>query len=120
MKPNMGTCIDCHIKVNEGKKPWEDIAYSLPENTHGKEAKDGAHEKQESNDQKSQEIILKTIENQKKDGKLSMECSSCHQEIKTPDYHENAGWDKDHGELALKELGSMHELPSELKMEKNP
>jgi cytochrome c-type protein NapC len=32
LRPNMGTCIDCHDKVNKGEKPWLDPAYSVPPN----------------------------------------------------------------------------------------
>lgn len=32
LRPNMGTCIDCHDKVNKGEKPWKDVAYNVPPN----------------------------------------------------------------------------------------
>ena len=28
----MGTCIDCHDKVNKGEKPWKEAAYLVPPN----------------------------------------------------------------------------------------
>ncbi len=28
----MGTCIECHDKVNNGEKPWKDVAYLVPPN----------------------------------------------------------------------------------------
>ena len=32
LRPNMGTCIDCHDQVNNGVKPWKEAAYSVPAN----------------------------------------------------------------------------------------
>jgi nitrate/TMAO reductase-like tetraheme cytochrome c subunit len=119
--PNMGTCIDCHNKVNNGEKPWEDIAYSLPENTHGKhndKKEDGhgsetasteAHGEEEDGSEAeikegTQDIILQAIGKQKKDVKLSMECSSCHKEVATPKNHDRNKWDQKHGGIAFSEL----------------
>ncbi|CEG29057.1 cytochrome c3 family protein [Bacillus sp. B-jedd] len=119
--PNMGTCIDCHDKVNKGEKPWEDIAYSLPVNTHGAEKSEGGektvtataepHEAgvtgvQGSHEttQKTQEIILQAIGKQKKDVKLSMECFTCHKEVAIPKSHEKVKWNESHGGTALNEL----------------
>ncbi|PLR91921.1 cytochrome c3 family protein [Bacillus sp. T33-2] len=130
MKPNMGTCIDCHDKVNKGERPWKDIQYSLPENTHGEkheEKADGhaeaatldtteaaapattevalSEEEQKALDDKhSQEIILQAIGKQKKDVKLSMECSTCHKEVSTPANHQSADWNLNHGGNAVEEL----------------
>lgn len=39
LRPNMGTCIDCHDKVNKGEKPWKDPAYSVPPNSEETEKK---------------------------------------------------------------------------------
>jgi nitrate/TMAO reductase-like tetraheme cytochrome c subunit len=105
MKPNMGTCIDCHDQVNQGKKPWKDIAYSLPESEHGKkeEKKAEVAEEKESH-KKTQDIILQAIGTQTQDVKLSMECSTCHQEVSTPDNHKNVDWNQNHGGNALESL----------------
>ncbi|WP_240035306.1 cytochrome c3 family protein [Neobacillus notoginsengisoli] len=125
--PNMGTCIDCHDKVNKGEKPWKDIAYSLPVNTHGAE-KDKGHDsekaatasgdgtaaephdsvvgvegKHETNT-KTQAIILQALGKQKEDVKLSMECLTCHEEISIPKNHQQKNWNQGHGGAALKEL----------------
>lgn len=116
--PNMGTCIDCHNKVNNGEKPWEDIAYSLPENTQGnskgKETEEHGSEtattevhneaSEEEQKQAAQDIILQAVGKQKKDVKLSMECSTCHQEIATPKNHDRNKWDQSHGDVAFQEL----------------
>lgn len=118
MNPNMGTCIDCHDQVNKGKEPWKDWAYSLPENTHGKE-----HDQKEDSDGheveateltvdattkashiKTQDLILQAIGKQKTDVKISMECFTCHQEINTPKNHDNVDWNKNHGGNALESL----------------
>ncbi|MHC0037858.1 NapC/NirT family cytochrome c [Pseudoneobacillus sp. C159] len=119
--PNMGTCIDCHNKVNNGEKPWEDIAYSLPENTdgHGKKKEENheikvaapaAHEEvttehgEATVKDHTQDIILQAIGKQKKDVKLSMECFTCHKEVAVPKNHDRNQWDQSHGDVALNEL----------------
>lgn len=120
MRPNMGTCIDCHDQVNQGKKPWKDIAYSLPESTHGKEHEEKESSKEENHDaeatevsaaeaekvshQKTQDIILQAVGKQKQDVKLSMECFTCHIEINTPKNHDNVAWNQSHGGDALDRL----------------
>ena len=106
MAPNMGTCIDCHNQVNEGKKPWEDIAYSLPESNHGKkdEHKAEAAEAKDANHKKTQNIILQAVGKQMKDVDLSMECSTCHLEVNTPKNHENIDWNQKHGASAVENL----------------
>ncbi|ALC88788.1 cytochrome C [Bacillus sp. FJAT-18017] len=135
INPNMGTCIDCHDKVNKGQKPWENIAYSLPVNTHGTNAdKEGGHgaetavatekghgeeagaEPHEASvsgiqgahetEKKTQDIILQALGKQKKDVKLSMECFTCHKEIAVPKNHDSKNWDQSHGGTALKELNN--------------
>ncbi|WP_147534114.1 cytochrome c3 family protein [Bacillus marasmi] len=106
MAPNMGTCIDCHNQVNQGKKPWEDIAYSLPESNHGKkeEHKAEAAEVKESH-KKTQDIILQAVGKQANDEvKLSMECKTCHTEIDTPKTHQTADWNQNHGSNAVEEF----------------
>jgi nitrate/TMAO reductase-like tetraheme cytochrome c subunit len=120
--PNMGTCIDCHNKVNNGEKPWEDIAYSLPENTHGKHddkkeesghgAKTATTEVKENDNlhseaavkEHTQDIILQAIGKQKKDVELSMACATCHKEVATPKNHDRKLWDQSHGDVAFKDL----------------
>jgi nitrate/TMAO reductase-like tetraheme cytochrome c subunit len=107
MAPNMGTCIDCHNQVNEGKEPWKDIAYSLPENNHGKEDEknaEAAESKEKTSHIKTQDVILQAIGKQTKDVKLSMECSTCHKKTATPDNHNNIDWDQNHGSYALENL----------------
>jgi nitrate/TMAO reductase-like tetraheme cytochrome c subunit len=122
MKPNMGTCIDCHDKVNKGEKPWKDIAYSLPENTHGtvhSEKKDSGTETDagtvqeghsteavstEDQHKLTQDIILQAIGKQKTDVKLSMECFTCHKEISTPKTHQQEKWNQGHGDTAITDL----------------
>lgn len=114
MLPNMGTCIDCHEKVNNGERPWEDLAYSLPDSSHyenkGKK-KDRtmtvnvtAAENTEENELAMQNIILQAIGKQTKDVKISMDCFTCHQEVGVPKHHDMKGWDQNHGDDAFKEL----------------
>ncbi|HAQ06763.1 MAG TPA: cytochrome C [Bacillus bacterium] len=123
MRPNMGTCIDCHDKVNKGERPWTDMQYSLPENTHGKETKEGEgtedghaeaatlevasltpEQQKEHEDKISQDIILQAIGKQKKDVKISMECFTCHQEVSVPKNHDIKQWNQNHGGYAIDEL----------------
>jgi nitrate/TMAO reductase-like tetraheme cytochrome c subunit len=125
MRPNMGTCIDCHDKVNKGEEPWLDIQYSLPENTHGKKHeesdKEGTEEghaeaatfetatqtpeeKKAHDDKISQDIILQAIGKQKKDVKISMECFTCHKEVSVPKNHDIDKWNQNHGSYAVEDL----------------
>lgn len=107
-KPNMGTCIDCHDQVNQGKKPWKDIAYSLPESNHGKKDEEHSAEAAEvskTSHKRTQDIILQAIGKQTNDEvKISMECFTCHQEIDTPKNHDNIDWNQNHGGNALESL----------------
>ncbi|WP_147534115.1 NapC/NirT family cytochrome c [Bacillus marasmi] len=109
MNPNMGTCIDCHTQVNEGKKPWKDPNYALPENPnegHGKKKDENvakAEEKKEKKDDQ-QQIVLKKVNAQKTDVKLTQECSLCHKEVDTPTNHANGDWGQNHGGAAIQEL----------------
>jgi len=95
-KPNMGTCIDCHDKVNKGLKPWEDISYSLTE------PNPPILLNNEENNQNTQQIILQAIGKQKKNVKLSMECGTCHKKIKFPATHKTFDWEYNHGSTAVK------------------
>jgi len=120
LRPNMGTCIDCHDKVNNGKEPWKDIAYSLPkEGGHGHG--DGSSEEEGEATQvkektgKTENIILQAIGKQKGDVELSMECQTCHQEVSTPMHHEAADWDQNHGKFAIKELDKCMDCHQESK-----
>ncbi|CAM3978984.1 cytochrome c3 family protein [Mesobacillus zeae] len=123
MRPNMGTCIDCHDKVNKGERPWKDIQYSLPDNPHEKgEKKEASHaeaatvdtaaatltaeEQAVHNKKTQQEIILQAIGKQKKDVKLSMECFTCHKEVSTPKDHEQKDWTQNHGGNAIQDLNN--------------
>ncbi|MEH7504209.1 NapC/NirT family cytochrome c [Neobacillus drentensis] len=116
-KPNMGTCISCHEQVNLGKKPWKDIAYNLPKNNHENksiENKDSSTSKETAEEKagilerelpvNKQKIILQAVGQQKIDVKLSMECFTCHQKIKTPKNHDINIWLQRHGDFAVKEL----------------
>nr|WP_041580741.1 NapC/NirT family cytochrome c [Bacillus sp. 1NLA3E] len=120
MKPNMGTCIDCHDQVNQGKKPWKDISYSLPESEHNKKNEETSADKKTSNEaeaavvtatdaekashEKTQDIILQAIGKQQTDVKLSMECKTCHLEVNIPKSHQNDIWNQNHGDKALNGL----------------
>ncbi|NMD68835.1 cytochrome C [Bacillus sp. DNRA2] len=112
MNPNMGTCIDCHKQVNEGKKPWKDPSYALPENPHaeghGKKEDEKvakAAEKEKDKDKENQQqLVLKKVSVQKTDVKVSQECSTCHKEVGTPANHTNSDWGQNHGDAAIQTL----------------
>ncbi|MFK9090215.1 NapC/NirT family cytochrome c [Bacillus salipaludis] len=125
LAPNMGTCIDCHDKVNNGEKPWKDVAYNVPPNPEEMEKKLEEKAKEASgeaateatsegetteaealaaHDQKTQDIILQAIGKQQKDVKISMACETCHKKIKVPKSHKVEGWNGNHGGTAIQEL----------------
>ncbi|MFZ7943829.1 cytochrome c3 family protein [Neobacillus sp. 19] len=123
MAPNMGTCIDCHDKVNNGEKPWEEVSYLVPPNpehvdkkleeqeqakTTAGEATEESVEKSEAaaeaHGEKTQKIILQAIGKQKKDVKISMECKTCHKKVDIPKSHQTADWNQNHGDTAVAKL----------------
>ncbi|TDK62490.1 cytochrome C [Bacillus salipaludis] len=120
VRPNMGTCIDCHDKVNKGEKPWKDVAYTVPPNpeeleklAEGKnkaastkpvKEDENTAELAANHDQKTQEIILQAIGKQKTNVKVSMECGTCHKKLKVPRSHKVALWNQQHGSTAVQEL----------------
>ncbi|NHM29943.1 NapC/NirT family cytochrome c [Neobacillus terrae] len=124
LAPNMGTCIDCHDKVNKGEKPWKDVAYIVPPNpeeSEKTEAKGTAEVAtteavqteatdteavQADHDEKTQGIILQAIGKQKSDVKISMECGTCHKKLKVPQSHKTGDWNHNHGGTAIKSLNT--------------
>lgn len=107
LRPNMGTCIDCHDKVNKGQKPWLDPAYSVPPNPEETTATASAAETaatKAENDKKTQDIILQAIGKEQKNVKVSMECSTCHKETKVPSTHKATDWNHNHGATAVQSL----------------
>jgi nitrate/TMAO reductase-like tetraheme cytochrome c subunit len=112
LRPNMGTCIDCHNKVNKGEKPWKDPTYLVPPNpeetaskAEGK-AKTDSTETTDLKDKKAtQEVILESLKAPTtKNLKVSMACSTCHSKISLPKDHQAIDWNQDHGTAAVKEL----------------
>jgi nitrate/TMAO reductase-like tetraheme cytochrome c subunit len=97
-KPNMGTCIDCHDKVNNGEQPWKDIAYSMPPKP------EEAVTTEENQDKKTQKLILQAIGKQSANVKISMECTTCHKIVKVPKLHKNPDWPVNHGTTAIQKL----------------
>ncbi|MBI0577695.1 NapC/NirT family cytochrome c [Neobacillus cucumis] len=113
VRPNMGSCIDCHEKVNKGEKPWKDVAYNVPPNPEELEKKSFAKTEEKTagneelkNKKATQEIILEAISAQTNKGnvKVSMACSTCHKEISTPKNHRTATWNVNHGDAAVNQL----------------
>jgi nitrate/TMAO reductase-like tetraheme cytochrome c subunit len=113
VRPNMGTCIDCHDKVNKGQKPWKDMNYvmqPIPQETNSMvEVQVPGLENVSANtkteqDKKTQNLILQAIGKQKANVKVSMECTTCHKIVKIPVVHKNVDWKVNHGSMALQEL----------------
>lgn len=109
LRPNMGTCIDCHNKVNNGEEPWKEPAYSVPPNPEEqheatKESVENTETAKAEHDQKTQDIILQAIGKQTKDVKVSMECETCHKKVKVPASHKTTDWNHNHGSNAITEL----------------
>jgi nitrate/TMAO reductase-like tetraheme cytochrome c subunit len=123
LSPNMGTCIDCHDKVNNGEKPWKDVAYLVPPNPEhveeeldknekkatGKETEhategENAEATAAAHDQKTQDLILQALGKQQKDVKLSMACETCHKKVTIPKDHKVEGWNQSHGSTAIQQL----------------
>ncbi|WP_223592176.1 cytochrome c3 family protein [Neobacillus bataviensis] len=128
LRPNMGTCIDCHDKVNNGEEPWKDVAYIVPPKPEELEKK-LEENKQEAvkdisaeatteattegekteaasleHEQKTQDIILQAIGKQKKNVKISMECKTCHKQTVIPKTHKKVDWNQNHGQTAVQQL----------------
>jgi len=140
LQPNMGTCIDCHEKVNKGEKPWLDPSYSVPPNPEEtakgeetkkttqkttniakaaeKKASSETAEATASHDESTQQTILQTIGKETKDAKVSMECSTCHTQTSIPKSHTSANWDNGHGTEALKHLDTCVNCHQDSKWEK--
>jgi nitrate/TMAO reductase-like tetraheme cytochrome c subunit len=105
MQPNMGTCIDCHNKVNNGEKPWKDVAYSVPVNPEDPKSKS----EEKTSPLVTQKVILEAIKSNTKIAinkeKVPTGCSTCHsKDINIPKNHLTADFNKNHGTDAVKQL----------------
>ena len=105
LRPNMGTCIDCHEKVNKGEKPWEEAAYNVPANPEeeGKTPGDTGSTTTVTKAQ-TQEIMLQAIGKDQTHSKVSMECKTCHSDMSIPKYHQTADFNSNHGTDAVQNL----------------
>lgn len=111
-KPNMGTCIECHAKVNEGEKPYTDINYAVPmmkENE--KDLTQRAtmiyeNVQNSTGKAKTQSIILEALGKEKHESKISMDCKTCHKEIKIPANHQVQDWGHNHGSTAMTDVNT--------------
>ncbi|WP_342042379.1 cytochrome c3 family protein [Bacillus sp. OTU2372] len=133
LRPNMGTCINCHDQVNNGVKPWKEASYNVPANpeevekkleenknassgeattataaTETEKSETASNEKDAAtlaeHDQKTQDIILQAIGKQQNDVKLSMACQTCHKKVKVPKSHKVEGWNGNHGKTAIQQV----------------
>ncbi|MDQ0256665.1 cytochrome c-type protein NapC [Evansella vedderi] len=110
-RPNMGTCIDCHIRYNEGETPWEDKYYSLsfpPD-----------HEKNQS--MAIYEVFERIKEQREnpKENQISMECATCHLEIDIPENHYKKNFVNNHGDDAVNAFDSCMTCHDQGKWQKN-
>ena len=101
LRPNMGTCIDCHDKVNKGEKPWKDAAYNVPANPEEK-GKENSTEK--TSPKETQQVILEGINSNTSKLKVSMACNSCHQDMGIPKDHQTADFTNNHTTAAVDHL----------------
>lgn len=124
---NMGTCIECHVKVNNGERPWEDELYSLPDKSHyynneqnkPDDSSAKINNKFETEELSVQEKVFKSISKQRgEDVAISMSCQTCHDEISFPDYHKQNNWDENHGDLAKEKLDECLDCHSDSKWQK--
>lgn len=104
--PNMGTCIECHTRVNNGQEPYKDINYALPY----MEAKKDRTEKTKLVAPKEfanvHSDVLQNVIKQSMglapQGKISMECSTCHTKDSAPNSHAESNFmTGGHGALAF-------------------
>lgn len=101
---NMGTCIDCHNKVNKGEKPWTDPAYSVPTNP---DDPGTATDTENSPTPQAQinSVLYQAVNSKPGQLKISMACSACHSgDISIPKDHQAADWSKNHGTDAVNQL----------------
>lgn len=94
LNPNMGTCIDCHDKVNKGERPWNETSYSVMPDP----------EKHQKTSKNTQDIILQAIGKQQVNVKIPMKCETCHKKVKVPSSHLVSNWNQTHGNTAIQEL----------------
>lgn len=118
VNPNMGTCIDCHDKVNKGQEPWKNQTYIIPKNSSqkidkqlmnfklapGLDSEDKTQVNVEQQDKNTQGIILQALGKQTQNVKISMKCETCHRKIKVPNTHNDTQWSVNHGLTAMQEL----------------
>lgn len=109
-RPNMGTCIDCHLKYNKGDEPWEDKYYSLSYPPQYESDSFGILE--------VFDLIEKQLENPQ-EGQISMACETCHTEIVVPDSHNNDDFGIAHGEYALNKLDTCVDCHDQAKWQKD-
>jgi nitrate/TMAO reductase-like tetraheme cytochrome c subunit len=109
-RPNMGTCITCHSQVNQGKEPWKDVKFAVSEPPEERKVltKEEQH-KQTTN------LVLEALSKQQDGVKISMNCKTCHRNIKTPDTHKRQDWGQAHGQTVFTDLYKCEQCHQESK-----
>lgn len=119
-RPNMGTCIDCHEQVNQGKEPWkEETALKENEQKVSGQPTDMVEDPKQKEEQREKTVtrILQALgkQQQGEKPKISMDCFTCHKEINTPKNHDIKNWSQNHGQFALQELNKCQKCHQESK-----
>lgn len=105
---NMGTCIECHTRVNNGQEPYKDIKYALPYmepmKDHTQKTKLVAPKEFASVHSDVLQHVLKQSMGLEPQGDISMECSTCHTKESSPKSHSESNFmNGGHGALAFKD-----------------
>jgi cytochrome c-type protein NapC len=105
LQPNMGLCIDCHNKVNDGQKPWLDPAYSVPTNPEDP-GKATDTENSKTSKAEVQKVLSESINTKPGQLKISMTCTTCHSTgtVGIPKDHQTANFSSNHGTDAVNQL----------------
>ena len=107
---NMGTCMECHMKVNDGGKPWKDVSYAIP-NMESKTFTSKAtffteFENPDTGKAMTQSDVLRRLDQTKDSDRISMDCKTCHVDLTTPKNHQDKKWAVAHGDSATADVES--------------
>ncbi len=108
-KTNMGTCIECHTKVNAGEEPYEDVEYALPmmevpENHRERATLVYEFTNEDTGKPMKQADMLEIVSNEGENVKISNDCATCHETITTPETHADENWINGHGDDAMQNV----------------
>lgn len=110
IRTNMGTCIDCHIRYNDGERPWEDKYFSLSYPPNYESQSFGLYETFE---------IMRNQEENLQEGQISHACSTCHTEWDIPENHNRKDFVNNHGDDAVEDFASCINCHDQAKWQKD-